>query len=409
MRSAIVAAGFALAAFSARAEPLSFEKALKAASQSAPSLGARAADVQAARSAEIAAGQLPDPKLTLGADNFPVTGPMAGRPDLESMSDVRLGLMQEVPNKAKRQAQRARAGADIGLAEISQSAEARTVRLSAALAWLDVYFAEQRLLALDEVAVAVTKLADAASSQLTSGTLRAGQALDAQRLSAQIADRRSDLQAGIAKAKADLARWTDDASADVIGAPPTFIVDPVRLRAGLDDLPAIKTYEAVSRQADADVSLARADKSADWSWEVAYARRDPRFGDMVMAQVTVGLPIFSAHRQDPMIAARHATANRTRLDQENARRDLRARLEADLADHAAHHDRLSRSETTLVPLAQRRADLERAAYGAGSATLTDALTALIDLAEARIDRIDREAMTVRDGARIVLTYGSDAP
>jgi outer membrane protein TolC len=130
---------------------------------------------------------------------------------------------------------------------------------------------------------------------------------------------------------------------------------------------------------------------------------------MVMAQVTVGLPIFAAHRQDPVVAARHAAANRTRLDREAARRELRARLESDLADHVAHHERLMRAETVLVPLAQQKADLERASYAAGTASLTDALTALIDLAEARNDRIEREAMVATDAARIVLTYGSDAP
>ena len=90
------------------------------------------------------------------------------------------------------------------------------------------------------------------------------------------------------------------------------------------------------------------------------------------------------------------------------RRDLAAALESDLADHVMHHERLARARQSLVPLADRRAQLEAASYAGGEASLADVLTAYLALAEARIDLIDREADVVRDGARIVLTYGSDA-
>jgi cobalt-zinc-cadmium efflux system outer membrane protein len=409
MKFALLAAFASLTAISAEAAPLTFAATLKLALDKAPSLGARESDVTGAKAAALAAGQLPDPRLVVGANNFPISGPSSGRPDLESMSDVRLGLMQDVPNGAKRRAQRQRASADISVAVVNQTAEVRAVRLSAAAAWIDLYNFERRLKAFNEVSAVVTKLRDTAAAQVVSGSMRPGQSLDAKKQLAQISDRQADLQASVEKARAVLVRWTDDPLAEVEGEVPNFPVDPVSLRSGLDELPALRAFEAVGRQADADVALAKADKAPDWNWEVAYGRRDPRFGDMVMAQVTVGLPIFAAHRQDPMIAARHAAANSNRLDREAARRELRAQLESDLADHAAHHERLMRSQTVLVPLAQQRADLERASYAAGTATLTDALTALIDLAEARSDQIDRQAMVAADAVRIVLTYGSDAP
>jgi outer membrane protein, heavy metal efflux system len=72
-----------------------------------------------------------------------------------------------------------------------------------------------------------------------------------------------------------------------------------------------------------------------------------------------------------------------------------------------HHDRLHRALDTLVPLAKRRADLETASYAAGTASLSDVLQAFLALAEVRIDLVDRQADVARDGARIILTYGSD--
>ena len=409
MRSAWLPTVAALLAGTVHAAPLTYEAALKLADDTAPSLQARAADVRAARSSAIAAGRLPDPKFAFGVEGFPVSGPNAGHPERDDFSDVRVGVIQDVPNGARRRSARERAAADIGAAEVSHTATARDVRLNTALAWIDLYYAERRLAALGDIDQALAPLRGAAPSQVASGTMRPAQTLEPEQLTAVLGDRRADLLAAAAKARAELVRWTGDAGAEVSGEPPAYAIDPISLRAGLDQLPALAAYDAMGRQADADVDAAKADKHPDWSWELAYQHRDPRFGDMVMAQATVSLPLFGRTRQDPIIAARAETAGRVRIEREAARRELLAALDASLADHAMHHDRLHRALETLVPLAKRRADLETASYGAGTASLADVLQAFLAFAEARIDAIDREADVVRDGARIVLTYGSDTP
>ena len=407
MRSFWLLATAALCACRANADPLTYAAALKLSERSAPSLEARADDLKAARFASVAAGRLPDPKLALGVEGFPISGPNAGHPERDDFSDVRIGVIQDVPNGAKRRAERLRAAADIGAAEAGQIAEGRTVRINAALAWIDLYFAKRRLAALEDIGIGIGKLHATAPARLASGAQRPAVAIEPERLKAVLDDRRAELVAVVAKARAELVRWTGDATADVAGDGPNYPLDPVELRAGLDRLPSLRVIEAQSRQADASTSLAKAERHPDWSWEVGYQHRDNRFGDMVMAQVTVGLPIFGATRQDPVIAARIQSASRVRLEREAARRALRAALEADLADHAMHHERLMRANTTLIPLASRRAALELASYAAGTASLSDALDAEVALAEARVDGLDREAAVVRDGARIALTYGSE--
>ena len=398
----------ALAAGAVHAAPLTYDAALLLADQTAPSVLARAADVRAARSSAIAAGRLPDPKVAVGVEGFPISGPNALHPERDDFTDLRVGVMQDVPNGAKRRSARERAAADIGAAEAGRTVQARDVRLATALAWIDLYYGERRLAALDDIDRALAPLKDAAPSQLASGAMRPAQTLEPEQLMAVLGDRRADLTAAVAKARADLVRWTGDPQADVAGAPPDYAVDPVALRAGLDELPTLAAYDAMARQADADVDAAKADRHPDWSWELAWQHRDPRFGDMVMVQATVSLPLFASTRQEPVIADRSQTAGRVRIEREAARRELLAALDTSLADHAMHHDRLMRATQTLVPLAKRRADLETAGYGAGTSSLSDVLQAFLTLAEARVDAIDREADAVRDGARIVLTYGSDA-
>lgn len=406
MRLPLALAGAFLAG-SAHAAPLTYAAALQAAAHTSPTLQARDLQVDSARAASRAAGALPDPKLTAGIDNFPISGPPAGRFNGDSMTMARVGIMQDMPNGAKRSAARARAQTDIEVAGATRRLTVREVRTATALAWINLYYAERRLVAVAEVLTRLEPLWSAAPSAVASGTARPAQPLEADQMRADLEDRSSEVAASVGRARAELSRWTGDAYPEVAGSPPSFEVDGPALRAALDANPRLAEQTAMADQAQADVRLAQADKHSDWSWEVAYQRRDPIFGDMVSAGVTLSLPLFGARRQDPIIAAKVAAAGQARAEREVARRDLIAQLDANLADHVMHHEQWGRSQSILLPLAQKRADLETASYGAGRAGLSEVLQAFTTLANTKLTLLDREAAVVTDAASLVLTFGND--
>jgi cobalt-zinc-cadmium efflux system outer membrane protein len=72
-----------------------------------------------------------------------------------------------------------------------------------------------------------------------------------------------------------------------------------------------------------------------------------------------------------------------------------------------HHDQWRRAVEVLVPTAEKRADLELQSYAAGRAGFDDLRWALTDLADAKLQALEREALVARDGARIQITYGAD--
>ncbi|WP_170747257.1 TolC family protein, partial [Salmonella enterica] len=76
--------------------------------------------------------------------------------------------------------------------------------------------------------------------------------------------------------------------------------------------------------------------------EVAYQRRDPRYGDMVSAGVSMSLPLFARSRQNPRIEARKSAQAQAEAAREETRRTLAADLEAALADHQMHHSQWQR-------------------------------------------------------------------
>lgn len=391
-----------------QAEPLTYAAALDLAERTAPSLQASGLKVDAARAASRAAGRLPDPKLSVGVENYPVSGPNAGRFGADFMTMTKVGVMQDVPNAARRRAEVAGASAEIGLAQAETTLERRNVRVATALAWIDLAYAERRLAALDQLVAGLKTLWEAQPASIASGASRPAVGLEPTRLKAVFADRHSELVAAVAKARAELTRWTGDPAPTTSGEAPHYEIEPAALRAEIDRHPSLITAEAAERKAEAEVDAARAAKRPDWGVEVAYARRDPMFGDMVSAGLTMSLPLFAGTRQEPLIAARVADRNRVRIEREDRRRALTAELETAVADHVMHHEQWRRAVETLVPTAEQRAHLEVASYSAGRAGLDEVRMALTDLADAKLDALEREAMVARDGARIVLTYGSDA-
>jgi len=393
---------------SARADPQTFDEALARAAVGAPGLRASTLGVDAARAAAPAAGRLPDPRLTFGLDGFPVTGPFAGQLDQDDFTMLRIGVEQDVPSRARRRAERDVAEAEIGVAGSELSVARREVQIATGLAWIDLFYAQRRLAALEEVLESLQPLWNTAPAGVASGAYRPANALGPVQLKADLDDRRSSLVAELEKARAELARWTGDNEPETTGPPPQDDLDLAALRSGIARLPILRAYGAAARRADAEVDLARAGRRPDWSLEASYGRRDERFGDLFSVGASVRLPIFPGQRQDPVIAARAADALRVTAERQDAERVVTASLQSALADHATAKDQWLRSRDVVLPNVLQRSDLETASYAAGRAGIVEVLEAFTAVANARLDTLDREAAVMRQVVEITLTYGNDA-
>ena len=142
----------------ARADPLTFDEAISRARANSPSLRATALGADASRAGRTAAGALPDPKLSLGVDSFPISGPLAFQPSRDNFTWFRVGISQDIPNPAKRRAQRTRADADIAVAEADTVLEARNVEVETAIAWITLAYAQKRLAAVEAVRAKLDRL-----------------------------------------------------------------------------------------------------------------------------------------------------------------------------------------------------------------------------------------------------------
>ena len=78
---------------------------MKLAERYAPALRANSAQIEGAENIVSASGILPNPKLFVGLDNYPVSGDAAWSVTQEGMTMQKIGIMQDFPNRAKRLAE----------------------------------------------------------------------------------------------------------------------------------------------------------------------------------------------------------------------------------------------------------------------------------------------------------------
>lgn len=395
-----VAAVLTAAPLGLAAAPLGFEQALALAEQHSPVLEARRATVSGATAEFAAAGQLPDPRLAAGLENLPVSGADRFRWNAEPMTMRRISLMQDVPNRDKRQAQREAAQARIEGGRAALSSELLAVRSGAAVAWIDLHYAERRLELFKEVERENQLLRDTIESRVASGAALPADALMARQEALELAEQRDELQAAAAGASASLARWTGTPAQATAAPVPEFGVDPATLVDRLERHAQLLGFDPMLASARADVQEAQADKRGDWGWEVAYSNRARAFGDMVSFQLRFDLPLWQASRQDPRLAARRQELARVQAEREDSLRRVRAELLSQLAQLQRLERALERQRTGVLPLAVERVRLTLAGYEAGRAGLDTVLAARRDAVRARLKAVDLEAARTRLRAQL---------
>ncbi|MBK8743101.1 MAG: TolC family protein [Betaproteobacteria bacterium] len=380
-------------------EPLPLADALRIAAGQSPQQAAAAAAARAASEAAIAAGELPDPVLKFGLENFPIEGADRFSIAREPMTMRRIGVMQEMPRAGKLTLRRERFEAEAVRERIGGTAALSTLQRDTALAWLDRYFAERQLDALRELVVEARLAIDGAEIAYRSNRGMRPDIAAARSAVAQLDDRTDQLERQRKTAVIQLARFVGDAAERPLGAGPDWISPPAHASRLEDSMAHHPDLEGLAQQAaiaDIDVRLARLAKQPDWSWEVTYQRRGSSFGDMVSFGISIPLPLWTANRQDRDVAAKVATLEQVQAQREEMRRAHLAEARAMVAEWESLRARLARYDASLLPLARERAAATLDAYRAGAAMLTQVLDARRAEIDVRIVRLELE----RDFARV---------
>lgn len=323
------------------AHALTLDEAIFAAQNYAPEIAASQASEDSANASRIAAGRLPDPQLTISLDSIPLEGSDRYRLNRTSRT---ISVMQDIPNSAKREAERQLADAMIQ-SSISQSQFARlNARREATLAWIELYYFDQKISVLAKQEEE-NQLRQSSTRASLAGNGSAEDALMAQIEQKELADARDELNRQIRSAQARLARWIGPelASQKLNGDLPEWLGK----EHGFNDIanqPELRAAQAQVGVAQAELAQAIAQNKSDWSIEVGIGQ-DSMGETMGMVQLKFSLPIFESTRQAPRATAALAAVNRA-----DAEREVR------MADYQLEVNELLIQRETLNSQAKRLAD-----------------------------------------------------
>lgn len=391
------------------AAALTLDEALRLAENNAPSLTAKDAKIQAASSAAIPAGELPDPKLLAGVQNYPIGGPDRWSVNDDFMTMQMVGIRQEMPNGDKRKARIEVASAVVDRTAAERRVERLNVRQSTALAWINSYSVERKDALFQDFYKENRLLTDAVRAQIANGRAQPADAVTPRQEAAQLAEQQDDLIRQRAQARAALKRWIGSAAHEKpVGNLPQWPVDPSGLSHKLQYHPELAAYGPMTLEAQARVREAEAEKKSDWSWELDYQHRGRQFGDMVSVQFSWDLPLFPDSRQNPKIAAKQAELSQLEAEREALTREHARQLESELADYERLNRAVQRSEQSLLPLAREKVDLSMASYRAGKGDLNAVVAARRELIEARLKQVDLQEQRALSSARLYFAYGESS-
>lgn len=149
--------------------PLALDDAVALAAQQSAQLAARRAQARSATEMAVAAGQRPDPRLTLALTNVPVDGPQAGSITRDFMTMRSVGLMQTLTRDDKLIARRERMVREADIAAADEQVERAALQREAAWAWLDRSLQLERRDLLRALVDEARHQADAAEAVYRSG------------------------------------------------------------------------------------------------------------------------------------------------------------------------------------------------------------------------------------------------
>src|SRR5262249_28645132 len=261
-RLCITACTLAFGAACAAAGPddsraLTFTEALRIGEQHSARLAAQQAAIDAASEQVPRATELPDPKLRFGIDNLPVTNPDAFTLNRDFMTMRRIGYMQDMPNAEKRQARGDRAERERRVEVATLAARKAQVREETAVAWLELYYAQQTAATLEDLVTALRFEADTNGPGVAAGRTSPSTALAPRVAVEAAADRVLDQKRAVERARAALAALIGDAAARTLGSLPdtgALAHSAESLVTGIELHPAQRIFEEREALAESEVA-----------------------------------------------------------------------------------------------------------------------------------------------------------
>lgn len=359
----------------------------------------------------VAAGQLPDPFVKIGMGALPVDSFNLGQ---EAMTQVQLGVVQKFPRGQTRSLRSNQFGQrSMGLGALAEDQRLRVLR-AVREEYLEV-LKQVKLAAINNEAITVFKdLADITRDYYATGRVAQQDVLRASVELAKVRDRATLISQQEDRARARLSAWIGDAASWEIDAEWPEI-GPVLSESELTKLlvqhPRISAQQQMVIAAETGVDLARERYKPEFSIDLTYGARggvnpDGRNRpDLLSMMVMMDVPLFTANRQDRLVAASVAESSAATFGRDDIYRQMRSEIEMHSATLRRENERMDLYQNILLPEAAFNADATFEAYRAAVEDLTTLMRARITEFELQLEYVRLQADTRKTQSRLLYLDG----
>jgi cobalt-zinc-cadmium efflux system outer membrane protein len=384
---------------------LRLEDALALVRSDQPRIEAYERDAQASEEAAVAARSLPDPQLTTGIENFPITGRHALSPTADEMTMFTIGVMREQVRRSTREAQANRVLAEALVSRRQASAQERHIRRDVMLAWIDAVEARAKQTLLERMIADLRSGRNVMAAAIPTGGSTPALALQAD---AEIAIEQAQLADAVRAekhARSELARWIGPAANRPLPDAIPDIQVPLGMMPPIDAHPEVQVALAQQQVADRQVEVANRGRKWDPTYSVSLGIR-PSYGEMVTATVSIPLQLNRRNRQDRLVGEARARADAAALRAEDTRRELAEEYRNAVADYEGAQTELARISRDAIPALEGAFKAAEARYeGGGGGTLEQPFAIVRRYIEVHIQSVEAQARRARAAAQILHVHG----
>ncbi len=406
-RTAALAAAWAVLLVSGpsrAAETLSLAQALRLAESGSPALLAKDSERAALLDEAVVARTRPDPILSLGFINLPVTTAARLKFNADDQTMKIVGLAQELTGRRKRDA-RGAALRERAAVTVAEQDELRSqLRAAVGAAWFDAAFATRAGVLLHELEAAARLDRVAAVAAYRGGQKPRGDIADADLQLAAIEDRLMVNARELAVAQARLGRWLGNDLTTTVGPMPELAQLPGATTVAH---PAVALAAARERAAQADIRVASAERHVDPTIEAGFGQRDGGRSQMLSLTVKLPLQFNRRGRQDVMVAARTATAAQFAAERDDSTRAAASEIDAAVAAWRIDRERVRHHADVMEPAADAKVDAAVARYRGGGGTLADVIAARRTRFDVSLETLAIEAEVARSWTALAALVPAD--
>ena len=314
----------------------------------------------------VAAGGLPDPKLKLGAMNFPTD---TFDRDQEPMTQLQIGVIQAFPRGDSRAIKSKIKGSNASKSHLMAKNALLTATRDASENWLELFYWLQAEKIVTQSRRWFNQLVGVTESRYRVGSATQQDVVQSELELERLEDRLEGIRIKQDMARSDLARWVGQ-QASLKSLPEKL--SPLHAPAVSDSMlishPVIQASDIeISKKTDS-VELSRQSYKPGFAIDVTYGDRSGQNPDgsdranFISGMVLMDIPLFTSKRQDKKLASSQQQLEASKQDRETAVRKLSSKLQRAQSSLRILDRQISLYSDRLVPQSNSHAELALKAY-----------------------------------------------